>query len=36
MRTDSMLTPQQITDLILIQLSFGVIEFIMLIQLVNL
>lgn len=36
MRTDSLLTPQQITDLILIQFSFGIIELIMLAQIVNL
>lgn len=36
MRFDSLLTKEQITDLILIQLSLGIIELIMLIQIVNL
>ncbi len=36
MRTDSLLTQQQVTDLMLIQFSFGIIEFIMLVQLYNL
>lgn len=36
MRTDSILTPQQISDLILIQIAFGMLELIMLAQLVKL
>lgn len=35
MRTDSLLTQQQITDLILIQFAFGLLELILLAQLVN-
>ena len=35
MRTDCQLTKQELTDLILIQLSFGIIEFIMIVQIMN-
>jgi len=35
MRTDCQLTKEQLTDIFSIQLSFGIIEFIMLAQIMN-